>query len=360
MCGETLVPIGAARWSRRGLLGAAVATAGVAGAGAVGAAVRLPRGALRVRGAGLSYNGAQVRLRGVAVGDPVLARYDRPASDFAALAQDWRCNAVRISVTPSSWRNRQAETLLLLERDIAAALANRMFVILTWHVVGWPDGYYLLPEKGWNLPADLWDSSWPLAASFWRAMAERWGGDGRIVFELWNEPLFALHDVEAAPGRRWLQIKPFYQELLALVRARSGNLVLLGGDRFSHDLRGVRASPLIAENVGYAWHVYAGADGNELTPLAVKLDELDRSYPVVVTEWGFCGTCTGPLRTGVTHQRFARQFMRDVLNARKLSWTAWCWHPSWSPTLLERDWSTPTAFGRFVKTHLSYGTQVRH
>jgi hypothetical protein len=319
-----------------------------------------PANTLHARGNALFYNGVRVRLRGVAVGDPVLARRDRPAaSDFALLASEWRCNAVRISVLPTTWRHRQAETMALLERDVTAALANRMFVIIDWHTIGWPDGYFLRPEPSWRMAEDTYDSSWSLAASFWQAVAERWGGDGRVAFELWNEPTYALGDWGLAPGTRWRQLTPSYEALVAIVRAKSRNLVLVAGDRFGHDLRGVRLSPLAGENIGYTWHVYAGADGNEAMPLAQKLDDLDRSHPVVVTEWGFCGTCTGMLRQGKTHLSFARDFMMEFLSSRRLSWTAWCWHPVWSPAMLEKDWRTPTAFGHFVKRHLAYGSPGR-
>jgi hypothetical protein len=348
-------------WSRRALLrGAGLAGPGLLlGGAARSAAASYPSGTLHRRGNALFYNGMRIRLRGVALNDPVLSRFDRPVEDLSLLAADWRCNAVRISVYPTTWRHRRAETMRLLERDVEAALANRMFVIVDWHAIGWPDGWWPKAPAWWRLPEDLFDSSWSLAASFWQAVAERWGQDGRVVFELWNELRFHSDDWEAAPGQRWREAKPRLESLLAIVRAKSRNLVLAGGDRYGHDLRGIRTSPLADGNTGYAWHVYAGDDGNDLLPLAHKLDDLDLAHPVVATEWGFCGSCTDPLRSGKTQARFAQEFMRDFLNGRRLSWTAWCWHPVSGPPMLEKDWSTPTAFGRFAKAHLAYGWKMR-
>jgi hypothetical protein len=357
----------AAGWSRRALLdaswrfGLGSAAAALGGGGrAAGAAVSRPIDALRVRGNGLSYNGQRVRLRGVAISDPLLARKYRPASDFALLASDaWRCNVVRISVLPSTWQNRQVETMALLERDVTAALANGLFVIIDWHAIGWPDGYFERPLPGWGMPEDAYVSTWVLAASFWQAMAERWGADGRIAFELWNEPIHTAAEYGLPAGTRWRELKPAYQALLAIIRAKSRNVVIAAGDRYAHDLRGIRQDPLAGENIAYSWHVYAGADGKEPMPLAEKLDELDREHPVVVTEWGFAAGSKDRLRLGKTHDQFAREFMRDFLNQRRLSWTAWCWHPHASPMLLEKDWRTPTAYGRFVQTHLRYEPSVR-
>src|SRR3954465_8799217 len=79
--------------------------------------------------------------------------------DFRILARTWHCNLVRISVHPSSWRDRRAEAMVALERDVTAALANRMWVIIDWHAIGWPDGYS---------PGPLYDTDWGLARSFWQ------------------------------------------------------------------------------------------------------------------------------------------------------------------------------------------------
>ncbi len=313
---------------------------------------------LQARGNKLVHNGAQVMLRGVATGDPLLGRPDRPAGDYRVLAGDWRCNLVRIGVHPGAWENRRAEALDLLDRDVAAALANRMWVVIAWHAIGWPDGHSQPTDPSWGFPYPLYSTRWDLALSFWRAIVGRYGGEGRIAFELWNEPVFDPDEWPVVPGAHWPELKARYEELLALVRAGSDNLVLLGGDRWAYDLRGIRADPVRGGNVGYAWHVYAGHDGNDGRLWARRLDDLDRVHPVVVTEWGFSRTCGGASYRG-TPESFGRRFMREFLDGREMSWTGWVWHPEWGPAMLERDWSTPTEFGRFVRSCLAQGSQPR-
>src|SRR5471032_2010570 len=86
---------------------------------------------LRVRGSELLAGEQPIRLRGVAVGDPILAREGRPLSDYERIAHDWHANVVRISLHPSVWkRSPHAEVLAKVKRDIEAALANGMYVIL--------------------------------------------------------------------------------------------------------------------------------------------------------------------------------------------------------------------------------------
>jgi hypothetical protein len=361
------------RWSRRSVLGAAMSSS----VGLLGSATAHAGGLLQAQGNKLFYSGRQVRLRGVAVGDPLLARLQRPTDDFRVLARTWHCNLVRISVHPSTWRDRQAEAMVALERDVTAALANRMWVIIDWHAIGWPDEYS---------PDPLYDTNWNLARSFWQAVAARFGMDGRIAFELWNEPLFRIEtapDLVEAVSRfgfdastikiesaadaaeaasllplRWLALRDRYQELLAIIRAQSNNLVLLGGNRSTYDLRDIKENPVEGSNIGYTWHVYAGQDNNDPAEWATKLDDLDRIYPVIVTEWGFCRTCVGAHFQG-TPEEFGRPFMRYFLNGRQMSWTAWVWHPDWSPAMLQSDWRTPTEFGRFVMSDLAQGVRPR-
>jgi len=157
---------------------------------------------------------------------------------------------------------------------------------------------------------------------------------------------------------RWLALRARYQELLAIIRARSNNLVLLGGNRWTYDLRQIKENPVAGRNIGYTWHVYAGQDNNDPAEWAEKLDNLDRIYPVIVTEWGFCRTCVGAHYQG-TPEEFGRPFMRYFLNGRQMSWTAWVWHPNWGPAMLQSDWRTPTEFGRFVVSDLAQGVQPR-
>ena len=70
-------------------------------------------------------------------------------------------------------------------------------------------------------------------------MAGRYGGDGRVLFELWNEPV-RDPKAEASPDAGWPELKARYAELLGIVRARGDDVVLVGGDRWAGDLRGVR------------------------------------------------------------------------------------------------------------------------
>jgi endoglucanase len=309
---------------------------------------------LRVEGNQLMAGGTAVMLRGVAVGDPILARQGRPESDYERIAHDWHANVVRISIHPSVWKEKpHGEVLDALQKDIDAALGNGMYVILDWHTIGWPDGYYEKIEKEWtDDPADLYDSNFKLAEEFWGEASERFGKDGRIVFELWNEPVLSAKEEDedqVRPG--WEALKPYFEKLLKIVRAHGENVVLATGNEWAYDMEGVRADPLAGKNVAYAWHIYASTDDNDEAQWAQHLDGLQTVAPVLVTEWGFQEKTKESFRGSV--KSFGAKFVRDFLEGRHLHSTAWCWHPDWTPVMLRKDWKTPTSMGRFVMGYLA-------
>lgn len=293
-------------------------------------------------------------LRGVAVGDPILAREGRPLSDYERIAREWHANVVRISLHPSVWKSQpHGQVLNALEREINAALGNGMYVILDWHTIGWPDGYYEKIEKAWtDDPRDLYDSNFKLAESFWDEASARFGKDGRIIFELWNEPVLgAGEEDEDAVRPGWSKLKPYFAELLRVVRTHSQNVVLATGNEWAYDLEGIRSDLLPGGNVAYAWHIYASADDNDESEWARHLDGLQTVAPVMVTEWGFQEHTKENFRGSV--KSFGAKFVRDFLEGRQLHSTAWCWHPDWTPVMLKTDWKTPTAMGQFVMDYLA-------
>ena len=63
-------------------------------------------------------------------------------ADYARIANGWNANVVRISVHPSTWRYHEEDTLTLLQEHDATATGAGLFVIIDYHVIGFPDGYY--------------------------------------------------------------------------------------------------------------------------------------------------------------------------------------------------------------------------
>lgn len=304
---------------------------------------------LEVRGKELLFDGTPIRLRGLAVGDPIQSREGRPASDYEVIARDWKANVVRIAIHPLYWKTQAHDKVLgRLAEDVDAALKNGLFVIIEWKTIGWPDRYYEVPT--WGGPKDVYDSSFKLAKSFWEAVAARWGKNGRVLFELWNEPVFQKEDWRPEVGQKWATLKPFLKELLGIVRRHGDNVVIVSSNQWAYLLKGVRKDLLEGKNVAYAWHVYAGHAKNDPRQWADALDDLQTVAPVIVTEWGFQRDVDRHYKGGPDD--FGTPFVRDFLEAKGLHSTAWCWHPISGPPMLEKDWRTPNEFGKFVRDYL--------
>lgn len=308
-------------------------------------------GLLSVSGPNLHYKGKVVKLRGACVGDIVLARENRPLSDYQRLGKEWGANCVRIGVAPTTWRNAdKAQTMKVLKAEVNAGLKAGMFVLIDWHTIGWPDGYTQIPT--WEgTPKDLYDSDFELGLDFWKACAKAFGKDGRVGFHLWCEPVYQERDWEVPAGSTWPKLRPWFIKLTQAIRKEGAkNLLLTTGNRWAYDLVGIRANPLPDKNTAYMWHVYAGHDNNDPVKWERMLDNLHTKFPVVVSEWGFEKGSTSHFKGGI--EEFGNPFLK-FMEDRGLHWTAWCWHNSWGPKMFETDWKTTTEFGTFVKRALA-------
>lgn len=297
---------------------------------------------LHVEGNKILYGVREVMLQGVAVGDPLLARKGRPLSDYKKIARDWNANTVRISIHPGTWRQFGREKFLAsLQKNVDAALKAKLFVIITWQAIGIPDQYTQAAHD--ELNEDLYDSDFDLAMEFWEDVAQAFGQDGRILFELWNEPVDGEH-----AKAEWRDLKPYWEKLTRQVRRFSNNVVIVTSGGWGYNLQGVRASPMTDKNTAYAWHVYAGTDDDDPEAWERNLDGLEQSKPVIVTEWGFEADeeNVSYYSTAIDYgYLFADRFLRD----KQLHHTAWCWHPLWTPRMFYPDWQHLTEFGSFVK-----------
>lgn len=304
---------------------------------------------LTIVGNQLQRGGKPIRLTGVAVADPIFVRKGRSLDDYRIIAQDWQANVVRISLHPCHWRENASAAFAALAADITAARSRGLIVILDWHAIGLPGGYVERPDPAWGLPPDAYLSDVPLALSFWREMAQGFGHDPGIIFELWNEPVVD-DKVITSTGLHWPKLKELWLRLLEVIRADSEAIVLAAGARFAHDLRGVASNLIDDDRVAYAWHCYPQMDAGLPNRWHVSLDGLPAVKPVIVTEWGFARDGEPALRG--TPEGFGASFEREALERYHLHSTAWVWSPSAGPAMLGEN-DAPTEYGHFVKAQIA-------
>ena len=186
------------------------------------------------------------------------------------------------------------------------------------------------------------------SVTFWSEVASRYAGDGRVLFELYNEPHDVSWDVWLSGGYTGDGYQAAgMQKLYDTVRAAGAdNLVIIGGLDWAYDLSGVAAHRVVGHNIAYATHPYGSAGSERRSRFwDIYWGALTTTDPVIVTEFGDTKTCADD---------YAREVL-DYADAHAAGWTAWAWIPRGCdfPSLLT-DWAaSPSALGATIKADLS-------
>lgn len=266
------------------------------------------------------------------------------AADFQLMAS-WQANAVRIALNQDFWLSGSPYFddgyPARVDQAIKWAEAAGLDVILDLH---WSDRGTLGscdPKK--NCQQSMADSN---SKTFWADVAARYANDGRVLFELYNEP----HDVSwgvwragGSSGQNWTVVG--MQQLYDTVRAAGAhNLVVIGGLNWAYDLSGVKDNRISGYNIVYATHPYNTA-GRQPQSWDHDWGYLTATDPVIVTEFGDQSSCSSDYAGKVI--AYADQ--------HKASWTAWAWFDGGCtfPSLIT-DWDgTPSMVGAVVKAALA-------
>ena len=285
-------------------------------------------------------------LRGVAVGDVT----DLPSDvdPYPEIAGEWHANVVRLSIHPGTWRDHKDKALSTLRHHVDMARAAGLYVIIDYHVIGFPDGYALqyfdVTDPGTKTTA--YDSRFTLAMDFWLTISLTFK-DTAILYELWNEPSSNTEEEEGGDLSFWKKYRPYWRVLTDAIRASGNTNVLIAPPPlWAYNLRGLKDDPLPDENTAYSWHVYAG-DAPE--DWADTIDELDTAKPIIVTEWGF--EPDAKQHWSGTSEDYGTPFA-DFMDQRNLSSTAWCWNPDYGPSLRRKSGKL-TEWGRFAQQYLA-------
>jgi aryl-phospho-beta-D-glucosidase BglC (GH1 family) len=278
------------------------------------------------------------------------------ASDFQ-LQASWDANVSRISLYQDFWLSNSpiADPKYPATVDAAVKWAEEagMDVILDLH---WSDRGTLgsCPTSGFNpncaqLMADT------NSITFWSQVASIYKNDGRVLFELYNEP----HDVSWAiwlsggmTSEGWTAAG--MQQLYDAIRAAGAdNLVIAGGLEWAYNLAGLPQYRIQGYNIMYAAHPYAAGDiAHSAGGWSSYWGFLAATDPIIMTEFGDTHDCSGSTYTAAV-TTYVSQLLAYA-DQNKISWTAWAWYPSVCafPSLIS-DWQgTPTPVGKLVQASL--------
>jgi hypothetical protein len=268
------------------------------------------------------------------------------AADFQLMAS-WKANVVRIALNQDFWisgsKYYDPNYATRVDSAIGWAEDAGMDVIVDLH---WSDqGTLGSCKPGDGCQQVMADMN---SKTFWSDVAGRYKNDGRVLFELYNEP----HDVPwpywksgGTVGGGW-QVVGMQQLYDAVRAAGADNLVVIGGLDWAFDLSGVPGNRIQGYNILYATHPYDGAPERSAAHWTAAWGFLTKTDPVIVTEFGdLSGACASTF----TSQLIA------YADLHAASWTAWAWYPGGCsfPALIN-DWTgAPTAAGTVVKMALA-------
>lgn len=273
----------------------------------------------------------------------------------------WKANVIRLPVAGTRWfgedptqKDSGAAYRELVEQAITAATSRGARVILDLH-------RFRAPTE-----AD---------AAFWKDAATTFKDRPGVLFGLFNEPHGITWEIWQKGGE--VSDKPKnstaltenkealtkftsvgMQGLIDTVRATGAkNIVVVGGLDWSYDLSGVLKGYTLDDKGGdgILWdtHVYTWKSGWQ----KAFLDAAD-TLPVIVGEVG----CDVNRYDFIPADRFEAPWawapdMIGLIQARKLHWAAWSFHPKGGPAMImdHDDWMPSPFWGSFVRSALAGG-----
>ena len=309
----------------------------------------------------LDASGRELWLQGLSV--PSLEwshRGERVLQSIAVGIEDWNAAIIRLPVKGKYWfgegkgQDDGGEAYrALVDAAILAASSRGAYLVLDLH-------HYRAPK----------DSD----VAFWRDAAARYAGHPAVLFGLLNEPhgidwqtwrdggditdkkkgaADALAENQENATVTWHS--PGMQAMVDAVReVGADNVVVVGGLDWAYDLSGILEGWAIDDRGGrgvvYDTHVYPWKSGWAKRFLAIA-----EHHPVLVGEVG----ADSKRYDFIPPERFESPYtwapdMLGVIQEHRLHWTAWAFHPSCGPAMVQNWDYEPTAYwGAFAKAALA-------
>ncbi|HWA78256.1 MAG TPA: glycoside hydrolase family 5 protein [Polyangiaceae bacterium] len=254
-------------------------------------------GALSVSGTDLvDASGARVKLEGMSSMwlNWDVAGYAQSKEGLQWMRDNWSLRVFRIAmgVEPmGAYLTDPAKMTAIVDKIVQNAIDVGVYVIIDWH-----DHTALAHQTE--------------ALAFFRAMSAKWGSYPNVIYEVFNEPL----DLD------WnTQLKPYHQALVAAIREKDAdNVILLGTPNWDQDVDVAASSPLSGKNLMYTLHFYACT--HQATQRNKAKNARSLGLPMFVSEWGATHADGGV--DGVVCEAEARTW-HDWLDTANISWTAW-------------------------------------
>jgi endoglucanase len=249
-------------------------------------------GALHVKGNRVvDRSGQPIQLRGMSLFWSQWSEF-YVAKNVDVMVDDWKATLLRAALGVENEGGYLADpdaNVAKVRALVDRAIARGIYVIIDWH-----------DHHAQDHSAQ--------ATAFFKKMAESYGKQPHVIFEIYNEPV----DVS------WSVVKAYAEPMIRSLRtAGAENLIIVGTPNWSQDVD-LAANDRISsdDNVAYTLHFYANTHKQALRDKAKTA--LDRGIALFVTEWGTCSADgNGSINEGETRTWLS------FLNGQSISWANW-------------------------------------
>ncbi len=300
--------------------------------------------AIKVEGKNfVNESGEIVRFKGVSFSDPDKLKKDGQwTRRYFEEAKNWGCNVVRFAVHPPRLNERGWDAYFeLMDKGIEWATELGLYVIIDWHSIG------NLNEEKWFRP--IYVTSWEETVRFWQKTAERYKGNTTVAFfELYNEPTSQGGELGELSWSTW---KPTMEKLIDEInKVDDQKVYLVAGMNWGYFLDETVDNPVNRKNVGYVTHPYPQKREQPWEPQWENdWGHVADYYPIMATEFGFMGPDEQGAHVPCISDETYGEAIMNYFSQKGISYTLWCFDPTWPPTLIT-DWNyTPSRQGKFFK-----------
>ena len=290
---------------------------------------------------GLKRNGTAYKIRGL----------DRPSMEwdcagFAITREDiqriktWKPNAIRLGMLNTLWNGATTGAATCS----GPAYQREVKRVINWILQQGMDVIFDLHYVSGGTAADPSGVPTTAQTTFWTSIAaDPFFQDGRIIYELYNEPT-----ADSATLKSWMQTT------VTAIRAKgANNLILVSGTNWTYDISYYVANPVTGGAIAYVTHPYSFKDSDTLAASAYLTPA--KTLPVIATEFGNANISSNYVAPTTCDASIYSKYI-STFETAGMSWTSWAWIvDAWGcgfPQIITDYSGAPNAIGSPVKAAL--------